>query len=85
MTTSDRNQPFCKKYDSNIDCFDGKRKYPRNITQRVLHQSTYVKIHFFFLVWKSNGTSFNQAIEQLNLNFRVVANVISDKQVYIIV
>ena len=29
--------------------------------------------------WESNGTSFNQAIEELNLNFKVADNVISDE------
>ena len=34
------------------------------------------------LIWKSNGISFNQAIEdELKPNFKVVDNVISDKHV----
>ena len=37
------------------------------------------KIHFC-LIWKSNGFSFNQAIEnELRPNFKVVVNVTSDK------
>ena len=30
--TSAGIQPFCKKNDINIDCFDGTRINPRNIT-----------------------------------------------------
>ena len=32
--TSARNQPFCRKYNINIGCFDGTRINPRNNTQR---------------------------------------------------
>ena len=38
---SARIQPFCRKYDTNIGCFDGMRINPRNITQR----NTALKIH----------------------------------------
>ena len=34
VMTSARIQPFCKKFNINIDCFDGARINPRNITQR---------------------------------------------------
>ena len=33
VTTSARNQPFCKKYNINIGCLDGTRINPRNLTQ----------------------------------------------------
>ena len=32
--TSARNQPFCRKYNINIGCLDGKRINPRNIRER---------------------------------------------------
>ena len=32
--TSARMQPFCKKYNINIGCFDGTRINPRNLTPR---------------------------------------------------
>ena len=34
LNSSAKMQAFCKKYDVHIGCFDGTRKYPRNITQR---------------------------------------------------
>ena len=34
IMTSARIQPFCKKYNVNIGCFDGTRINPRNLTQR---------------------------------------------------
>ena len=78
--TSARIQPFCRKYNINIGCFDGTRINPRNFTQR----NTALKIHenHFCLIWKSENISFNQVIEdELKPNFKVVDNVISDKHV----
>ena len=34
VMTSARIQPFCRKYNINIDCYDGFRVCPKNITQR---------------------------------------------------
>ena len=78
--TSARIQPFCGKYDNNIGCFDGTRIKPGNITQR--NTSLFIHNNHFCLIGKSNGISFNQAIEnELELNFKVVDDVISDKHV----
>ena len=80
VMTSARIQPFCRKYNINIGCFDGTRINPRNLTQR----NTALKIHnnHFCLIWKSDGVSFNQVIEdEFKPNFKVVDNVVSDKHV----
>ena len=80
VMTSARIQPFCKKYNINIGCFDGTRINPRNLTQR--NTSLFVYNNHFCLIWKSDGVSFNQVIEnELKPNFKVVDNVISDKHV----
>ena len=78
VMTSARVGSFCRKYNTNIGCFDGTRINPRNITQR----NTALKIHnnHFCLIWKSDNVSFNHAIEnELKPNFKIVDNVISDK------
>ena len=80
VMTSARVGSFCRKYNINIGCFDGTRINPRNITQK----DTALKIHnnHFCLIWKSDGISFNQVIEnELKPNFKVVDNVVSDKHV----
>ena len=77
--TSARIQPFCKKYNINIGCFDGTGINPRNLAQRDI--SLFIYNNHFCLFWKSNGISFSQAIEELKNNFKVVDNVISDKHV----
>ena len=76
---SARVQPFCRKHNINIGCYDGFRVCPRNITQR----NTALKIHnnHFCLIWKTNGFSFDRAIKELKDNFKVIDNVITDKHV----
>ena len=79
VMTSARVQPFCRKHNINIGCYDGFRVCPRNITQR----NTALKIHdnHFCLIWKSDDVSFVGAKRELKDNFEVVDNVISDKHV----
>ena len=77
--TSARIQPFCRKYNVNIICFDGTRINPRYLTQR--NASLFIYNNHFCLIWKSNGISFDKAIKELKDNFKVVDNVISDKHV----
>ena len=78
--TSARIQPFCRKYIINIGCFDGSRIIPRNLTQRIT--SLFIYNNLFCLIWKSDGISFNQVIEnELKPKFKVVDTVVSDKHV----
>ena len=79
VMASARVGSFCRKNNINIGCFDGTRINPRNLTQRVT--SLFIYKNHFCLIWKSNGISFSQAIEELKNNFKVVDNVISDKHV----
>ena len=81
--TSGRIQPFCKNYNINVGCFDGTRINQRNITSKNISLLLYSK--HFCLIWKSNGTSFNEAVEEFNLNFEVIDVVISDKSVEIFI
>ena len=80
VMTSARLQPFCRKYNINIGCFDGTRINPRNLTQR--NTSLFIYNNHFCLIWESNGFSFIQVIEnELKPNFKVIDNVMSDKHV----
>ena len=60
-------------------CFEGKKSNPRNITEKNI--SLFTSNNHFCLIWESNTIIFNQAIEELKLNFKVVDNVISDKHI----
>ena len=76
--TSARIQPFCRKYNINIGCFDGMRINPRKLTQRNI--SLFIYNDHFCSIRKSNGIGFNQGIEdESKPNFKVVDNVVSDK------
>ena len=52
---------------------------PGNITESNI--SLFIYFIHFCLIWKSNGITFDQAIEEVKLNFGVVDNVISDNHV----
>ena len=52
---------------------------PRNITKRNI--SLFIYYNHFCLIWKSNGITFNQAIDEVKLNFGLVDNFISDNHV----
>ena len=77
--TSARVQPFCRKHNINIGCYDGFRVCPRNITQR--NTALNIQNNHFCLFWKSDGVSIDEAIQELKDNFKVVDNVLSDKHV----
>ena len=77
--TSARVQPFCKKHNISIDCFDGFRICLKSNTERNI--ALHMFKSYFCLVWKSIVKSFNKVIEELKTNFKVVDNVRSDKHV----
>ena len=80
LTISARIQPFCRKYNINIGCFNGNEITPRNNVEG----NTALFIHNirFCLIWKSNSISFNEAAkDELKPHFKVIDNVISDKYV----
>ena len=79
VMTSAAIQLFCRKYNINIECFDGTRINPRNLTQR--NTSLFIHNNHFCLIWKSNGVGFDRAIKEIKDNFKVVDNVLSDKHV----
>ena len=79
VMASARIQPFCKKYNINIGCFDGTRINPRTIRRGII--ALKIQNKRSPLIWTTNDNSFNQALKELKLNFEVVDSVISDKHV----
>ena len=78
--TSARIQPFCRKHNINIGCFNGKGISCRHITERNI--SLFIYYNLFCLIWKSNGISFNQAIESdLKPNSKVIDILITDQHI----
>ena len=50
VMTSARIQPFCRKFNINIICFDGTRINPRNITQREHYTN---RQHYNYIIFLS--------------------------------
>ena len=56
-------QPFCRANNSNLGFYDGERVFPRSVTDR--NNALYLYKNHFCLIWKSQGVSFNQAVQEL--------------------
>ena len=79
IMTKARSQPFCRANNINLGFFDGNGVYPRSVTNR--DSALYLYNNHFCLIWKSQGVSFNQAIQELKANFKIVDNYITEKNV----
>ena len=77
--TKARIQPFCRANNINLEYFDGERVFPRPITDR--NNALYSYYNHFCLIWKSEGVSFNQAIQELKDIFKIVDNFITAENV----
>ena len=79
IMTKARIQPFCKANNNSLGYFDGERVFPRSVTER--YKALYSYNNHFCLIWKSEGVSFNQAIQELKKNFKIVDNYITETNV----
>ena len=74
-----RIQPFCKANNINLGYYNNERVFPRSVTNR--DSAWYLYNNHFCLIWKSQGVSFNQAIQEFKNNFKIVDNYITDENV----
>ena len=72
-----RIQPFCRANNINSCYFDGVRFFPRSVSERIVGLSLYN--NHFCLICKSEGIGFNQGIEELKNNFKIVDNFITEE------
>ena len=79
IMTKDRIQPFCRANNINLGYYDGDDVFPRLVTNR--DSALYLYNNHFCSIWKSQGISFNQAIEELKDNFKIVDNYITEENV----
>ena len=77
--TKARVQPFCRANNKNLGSYDGDRVFPRSVTNR--NNALYLYNNHFCSMWKSEGVSFNQAIQELKDNFEIVDNYITEENV----
>ena len=79
IMTKARIQPFCRANKINLGYYDGNGVYPRSVTNR--NSALYLYNNHFCLIRKSQGVSFNQAIQELKANFKMVDNYITEENV----
>ena len=65
--TKARTQPFCRANNIDLGYFEGDGVFPRSVSNR--DSGLYLYNNQFCLMWKSQGVSFNQAIQELESNF----------------
>ena len=80
IMTMARIQPFCKANNIDLGCYDNNnRVYPSSVTNR--NSALYLYNNDFCLIWKSQGVSFSQAIQELKNNFKIVDNYITEENI----
>ena len=80
IMTMARTQPFCKANNIDLGYYNNNnRVYPSSVTNR--NSALYLYNNHFCLIWKSQGVSFNQAIQELKINFKRVDNYITEENV----
>ena len=79
IMTKARIQPFCNKNNINLGYYNDDRVFPRMVTNR--DSALYLYNNHFCLIWKSQGKSFKDAIQELKDNFKIVHNYITEENV----
>ena len=79
IMTMARIQPCLRKLGIDLGYFNGERVFPRTVTNR--DSALYLYNNHFCLIWKSEGISFNKAINELKANFKIVDNYITEENV----
>ena len=79
IMTKARIQPFCRANNINLGYWDGERVFPRTVTNR--DNALFLFNIHFCLIWKSQGKSFKDAIQELKDNFKLVDNYITEENV----
>ena len=77
--TAAKIHPFCRANNINLGYYNNNRVFPISVTNR--DSALYLYNNHFCLIWKSQGVSFNQAIQELKTNFKMVNNYITDENV----
>ena len=77
--TETRIQPICRANIIILGYYDGEKVLLRSVTDR--DNALILYNNHFCLIWKSEGDSFNQAVQDLKDLFKIVANYITDENV----
>ena len=74
-----RIQPCLRKLGIDLGYYNGDRVFPRTVTNR--DSALYLYNNQFCSILKSQGVSFNQAVQELKDNFQIVDNFITEENV----
>ena len=77
--TKARIQPFCRANIFNLGYYDGERVFSRSVGDG--NNALYLCNNHSYLIWKSQGVSFSQVIQELKDNFKMVGNYITEENV----
>ena len=85
--TSAKIQPLDKRHDINLDIYDLKQKtiLPLSVTERRI--CLYIQENHFCVIWKTEKTTFINAIKELEDNFEyepdhITENILKQVQEY---
>ena len=79
IMTEARTQPFCKSNNISLGYYKEDRVFPRSVTNR--DSALLLFNNQFCLIWKCEGVSFNQAVTELNDNFKLIDDYITEENV----
>ena len=79
IMTKARIQPFCRENNIILGYYNDERVFPRSVTNR--DSALYLFSNHFCLIWKSEGKSFRDAIQEIKDNFKIVDNYITEENV----
>ena len=79
IMTMARIQPFCRANNINLGYYNNDRVFPRSVTNR--DSALFLFNNHFCVIWKFENVSFKQAIRELEENFKIVDNYITEENV----
>ena len=79
IMTKARIQPFCRANNIDLGYYNNDRVFPRSVTNR--DSALFLFNNHFCVIWKSENVSFEQAIRELEENFKTVDNYITEENV----
>ena len=79
VMTMARIQPCLRKMGIDLGYYNGERIFLRSVTDR--NKALFLYYNHYCLIWKSQGVGFNQAVQELKINFKMIDNYITEENV----
>ena len=79
IITKARIEPFARANNISRGYFHGERVFPRSVTNR--DSALYFYNNHFCVTLEISSLSFNQAVQELKHNFKIVENYITNENV----